>query len=108
MPEAVKTYIETENIEDVDTVLDRIIQDIRSDFAHHAEPKDIIRIDWVWDSVPKQLAKDNNKFVFSHVRAGSRARDLEDALQWLVDAGLRIQGIIKKCWRQSSERYFGL
>ena len=68
MPEAVKTYIETEDLTAVDTVLDRINQDLRSDFAHHAEPKDIIRIDWIWDSIPKQLAKENNKFVFSHVR----------------------------------------
>ena len=88
MPEAVKTYIETEDLTAVDIVLDRINQDLRSDFAHHAEPKDIIRIDWIWDSIPKQLAKENNKFVFSHVREGARSRDLEDALQWLVDAGL--------------------
>ena len=88
MPEAVKSYIETEDLTKVDQVLDRIIQDLRNDFAHHAEPKDIIKIGWVWDSIPKQLAKDNNKFVFSHVKEGTRARDLEDALQWLVDAGL--------------------
>ena len=64
MPEAVKSYIETEDLTKVDQVLDRIIQDLRNDFAHHAEPKDIIKIGWVWDSIPKQLAKDNNKFVF--------------------------------------------
>lgn len=88
MPEAVKTYIKTENLEEVDAALDRIIQDFRNDFSHHAEPKDILKIGWIWDSIPKQLAKENNKFVFSHVRAGTRARDLEDALQWLSDAGL--------------------
>ena len=88
MPEAVKTYIETEDIAEVDNVLERIIQDFRNDFAHHAETKDILKIGWIWDSVPKQMAKDNNKFVFSHVKEGTRARDLEDALQWLVDAGL--------------------
>lgn len=88
MPEAVRTYVETEDLTQVDMVLDRIIQDLHNDFSHHAEPKDIVRIGWIWDSVPKQLAKDNNKFVFSHVKEGTRARDLEDALQWLVDAGL--------------------
>ena len=88
MPEAVKTYVETADLTEVDKVLDQINRDIRNDFAHHAEPRDILRIGWIWDSVPKQLAKDNNKFVFSHVKAGTRARDLEDALQWLVDAGL--------------------
>lgn len=88
MPEAVQTYIETEDLAKVDQVLDRVIQDLRNDFSHHAEPKDMIKIGWVWDSIPKQLAKDNHKFVFSHVKEGARARDLEDALQWLVDAGL--------------------
>lgn len=88
MPEAVQAYINTENLDEVDTVLDRIIQDLRNDFSHHAEAKDILKISWIWDSVPKQLAKENNKFVFSHVRDGTRARDLEDAMQWLADAGL--------------------
>jgi predicted AAA+ superfamily ATPase len=88
MPEAVRTYIETENLEEVDVVLDRIIHDLRNDFSQHAEAKDILKIGWIWDSIPKQMARENNKFVFSHVKTGTRARDLEDALQWLVDAGL--------------------
>lgn len=88
MPEAVQTYLDTANITEVEKVLDRIIQDFRRDFSHYAEPKDVLRIGWIWDSIPKQLAKENNKFVFSHVKTGTRSRDLEDALQWLVDAGL--------------------
>ena len=88
MPAAVKTYIETKDLNEVDKISEQIIQDIKNDFSHYAEPKDVLRIGWIWDSIPKQLAKENSKFVFSHVRAGTRARDLEDALQWLVDAGL--------------------
>ena len=88
MPAAVKTYIDTEDFLEVDKTLDQIIHDYRDDFFHHADAKDIIRIGLVWDSIPKQLAKDNNKFVFSHVKSGMRSRDLEDALCWLVDAGL--------------------
>ena len=42
----------------------------------------------IWDSIPKQLAKENNKFVFSHVKEGKRAHELEGALQWLKNAGL--------------------
>ena len=42
----------------------------------------------VWNSIPKQLAKENNKFVFSHVKEGKRAHELEGALQWLKSAGL--------------------
>ena len=50
-----------------------------------------LKLRQIWDSVPIQLAKENNKFVFSHVKAGNRAKDLEDAMQWLVNAGLLIQ-----------------
>ena len=41
--------------------------------------------------MPVQLAKENNKFVFSHVKEGKRSAELEDALQWLRDAGLVTQ-----------------
>ena len=88
MPGAVQAYLDTEDISEVEKIQDQIIQDYQNDFSHHAEPKDVLRIGWIWESIPKQLAKDNNKFVFSHVKEGTRARDLEDALQWLVDAGL--------------------
>ncbi len=37
---------------------------------------------------PSQIARDNNKFIFSHVKQGARAKDLEDALEWLVNAGI--------------------
>ena len=62
--------------------------DYSSDFAKHAPKTDIPKLGWIWDSIPKQLAKDNNKFVFSHVKAGKRSSELEDALEWLIDAGL--------------------
>lgn len=49
---------------------------------------EIEKIRMTWDSIPKQLAKENNKFVFSHVKEGKRAYELEAALQWLKNAGL--------------------
>lgn len=61
------------------------------DFSKHAPVTDIPKIRWIWDSVPVQLAKENNKFVFSHVKEGKRSAELEDALQWLCDAGLIIK-----------------
>ncbi len=88
MPEVVAKWVETHNIEKVETLLDNILLDYSSDFAKHAPRTDIPKLGWIWDSIPKQLAKDNNKFVFSHVKAGKRSHELEDALEWLVDAGL--------------------
>jgi predicted AAA+ superfamily ATPase len=91
MPEAVKTWIETRDYEEVETVQNEILSDYADDFAKHAPLEDIPKIRWIWDSVPVQLAKENNKFVFSHVKEGKRSAELEDALQWLIDAGLLIK-----------------
>lgn len=88
MPEVVAKWVETHNFEKVEKLQDNILQDYSSDFAKHAPKGDIPKLGWIWDSIPKQLAKDNNKFVFSHVKAGKRSSELEDALEWLVDAGL--------------------
>ena len=88
MPEAVNEWILSNDIHEVETIQDEILEDYADDFSKHAPIKDVEKIRWIWDSVPVQLAKDNNKFVFSHVKEGKRAAELEDALQWLVDAGL--------------------
>ena len=91
MPEAVKAWLETHDPSVAASAQDEILQDYADDFSKHAPAKDVPRIRWIWDSIPVQLAKDNNKFMFSHVRQGKRSAELEDALQWLVDAGLIVQ-----------------
>jgi predicted AAA+ superfamily ATPase len=91
MPEVVKTWIETHDYDEVEEVQNEILEDSADDFSKHAPLTDVPKIRWIWDSVPVQLAKENNKFVFSHVKKGKRSAELEDALQWLVDAGLLIK-----------------
>lgn len=88
MPEVVKAWADTHDFEKVSELQDTILADYGSDFAKHAPKTDIPKLGWIWDSIPKQLAKDNNKFVFSHVKEGKRSNELEDALEWLTDAGL--------------------
>ena len=88
MPAAVASFVQENDFEKVDRILKNILLDYGDDFSKHAPPSDIPKLGLIWDSVPKQLAKDNNKFMFSHVKAGKRAADLEDALQWLFNAGL--------------------
>lgn len=88
MPEVVAKWVETHNFEKVEEIQENILLDYQSDFVKHAPKTDIPKLGWIWESIPKQLAKDNNKFVFSHVKAGKRSSELEDALAWLVDAGL--------------------
>ncbi len=91
MPEAVMEWRESHDIRVVEEIQDEILKDYADDFAKHAPLNQIEKIRWIWDSVPKQLAKENNKFVFSHVKEGKRSVELEDALQWLRDAGLVTQ-----------------
>ena len=87
MPAAVKAWIDNADIEEVDSILDGIIEDYKKDFSKHAT-ESLSKLSLIWDSVPVQLAKDNKKFVFGHTKEGMRSRDLEDALIWLIDAGL--------------------
>lgn len=88
MPEVVQKWVETHDLKEVERLQDNILEDYASDFSKHAPLSEVPKLVWIWDSVPKQLAKENNKFMFSHVKQGKRAKDLEDALSWLVDAGL--------------------
>jgi predicted AAA+ superfamily ATPase len=91
MPEAVKTWVETHDISEVEEVQKEILADYADDFSKHAPINEVPKIRWIWDSVPVQLAKENNKFVFSHVKQGKRSSELEDALEWLSNAGLIIK-----------------
>lgn len=88
MPEAVSQWTEYHDFSRVEEYQDAILKDYESDLFKHAPSDQIPRLHLIWQSVPKQLAKENNKFVFSHVKTGARAKDLGDSLQWLVDSGL--------------------
>ncbi len=88
MPEAVKIWIQTHDYNQVEEIQNQILKDYADDFGKHTTPDTAIKIKLIWDAIPSQIAKDNNKFIFSHIKEGARAKDLEDALEWLVSAGL--------------------
>lgn len=88
MPEVVQMWCETHDIEKTEKVQQMILDSYQFDFSKHAPAKDFPKILAIWQSIPEQLAKDNSKFIFGHVRKGWRAKDLEDALVWLEGAGL--------------------
>ena len=88
MPEVVRTWCETHDIEKTERIQQMILDSYQFDFSKHAPVKDFPKILAIWQSIPEQLAKDNSKFIFGHVRKGWRAKDLEDALVWLEGAGL--------------------
>jgi len=88
MPECVKFFAETGNALEARKIQEEIIKSYVLDFAKHALPTDIPKLTLIWDSIPKHLARENKKFVFSAVKRGARARAYENALLWLDDSGL--------------------
>ena len=91
MPEAVATYLATDDLEQVREVQREILDAYVLDFAKHAPKDEVMKILAVWDSVPNQLAKENKKFIFSAIRKSARAREFETSIQWLKSAGLVIK-----------------
>lgn len=87
MPEAVKTFLATNDANAVRKVQNDILFVYRSDMSKHVSPNEATRISMVWQSIPSQLVKENKKFVYGALRTGARAKDFEMAIQWLVDAG---------------------
>lgn len=88
MPEAVSIWAESGNISLVQTCLGNLLDGFERDFARHAGSRDFPKLSLLWHSIPSQLARENKKFLYRAAREGARAREYEDALQWLVDAGL--------------------
>lgn len=88
MPEAVQSWIDFHDYNQVEKIQNEILKDYADDFGKHASAETAVKINLIWDSIPSQIARDNNKFIFSHVKDGARSKDLEDALEWLVNAGI--------------------
>lgn len=88
MPESVLMWTEARDISAMQHVLSDIIGAYERDFAKHPNTKEFPKISMIWQSIPSQLARENKKFIYKVVKEGARAREYEDALQWLVDARL--------------------
>ena len=88
MPEVVNRWVETQSVGQVQSVLMDIINAYERDFMKHPETKEYPKLSRIWNSLPSQLARENKKFLYSAVKEGARAREYEDALEWLVNAAL--------------------
>lgn len=88
MPEAVATFAYERDYGSTREVQRRLLADYELDFSKYATPQLSERIRYVWRSLVGQLARENKKFLYSAVKPGARARGYEEAIQWLVDAGL--------------------
>jgi predicted AAA+ superfamily ATPase len=88
MPEAIVSLLESRDVLLTQSILQNILDAYVLDFSKHVENKDIPKINHVWYSLPSQLARENRKFLYQSVKPGARAREYEDALLWLINAGL--------------------
>ena len=88
MPEAVKIWVNEKDIELVNKVQENILKAYESDFSKHVQNNEANKISLIWNSIPSQLAKENKKFLYQTIKEGARAREYENALNWLNDANL--------------------
>lgn len=88
MPEAVLTFINSNDFNKVRHVQKNLLSYYEQDFSKHAPINQVPRLNMVWASIPKQLSKENRKFIYGQLRSGARAKDFEIAIQWLTDCGL--------------------
>lgn len=88
MPEAVFSFKMQNDFKEVRLIQKRILMAYEQDFSKHAPGEIVPRIRMLWNSIPAQLAKENKKFIYGAVKQGTRAKDYELALSWLIDCGL--------------------
>lgn len=93
MPEAVKTFFATHDMNQVCQVQRHILNGYRDDMIKYARAEDKPRIRECFDSIPRQLSRDNKKFTYSVVRKGGRSKEYISCLQWIEDAG-----IVRRCY----------
>lgn len=88
MPESVLMWSQARDVNAMQQSLFEIITAYERDFAKHPSVSEFPKISMIWNSIPSQLARENKKFLYNVVKKGARAREYEDALQWLVAAQL--------------------
>ena len=96
MPDVVKTFVTTKQMDDVLQMQRDIVRSYEDDMVKYADRNDKTRITECFQSIPKQLSKENKKFQYSVIKKGSTASKYLGSLQWIEDAG-----IISRCYNLS-------
>jgi hypothetical protein len=99
MPEAILQYKNDGDLNKVRVVQQEILTAYEMDFSKYASKSDAIKITNTWKAIPGQLAKENKKFRYSEISKHARARDYNEIIQWLVDAGL-----VYKCFNVTTPK----
>lgn len=88
MPEVVQAFADDAGWSEIRAIQKEILRGYEDDFSKHATGNLVERIRQIWKSIPRQLSRENKKFLFGIVRDGARAREYEVAFQWLYDTGI--------------------
>ncbi len=99
MPESVLMWTQARDVQAMQEALADILGGYERDFAKHPGISEFQKLSLIWKSIPSQLARENKKFLYRVVKQGARARDYENALQWLVDGQL-----LYKIYRSTAPR----
>ncbi len=88
IPEVVNRFIQNRDYDEAKEIQLSILGQYEGDFGKHVAANEMPRVRMTWQALPAQLAKENKKFFFGHVKEGARQKDFEKAIQWLIDAGI--------------------
>ena len=88
LPEPINAFLNTNNMNEVGKAYKSILKEYRDDMVKYAPDKDKPHIRECFNSIPKQLAKENKKFQYSKIKPGGRSESYLGSLQWLEDAGI--------------------
>lgn len=88
MPEVVQDYIDNQDIAAVRNIQNDILNAYQRDFSKYTDKHQAIKTSEFWNSIPRQLSRENKKFKFSSVRKNARASTYEQTTEWLKNSGL--------------------
>lgn len=91
MPDAVQTFVDTKQMDAVLQIQRDIVRSYEDDMVKYAERKDKSKIRECFQSIPRQLSKENKKFQYSVVKKGSTSSKYAGSLQWIEDAGIIVR-----------------
>ena len=99
MPACIQDYANNKDFHRVKKIQDEILFNYERDFSKHTPIELTDKIRAVWKSIPSQLAKENKKFIYGHIRDGAKSKEYESAINWLCDCGL-----IRKVYRVTTPK----
>ena len=90
MPDAVKIYIATKDIREVDKVQRDIVALYKEDFSQYESEDKKLKLISIYDIIPAELNKQNKKFVFTMLNKELKFDRYENSFLWLKDAGVAL------------------